>query len=62
VRKNENKWALVQGLYVLWALGMCAGIAISGQWLLLAAFSTAVLVGQGIATGVAEYRSKRQGK
>jgi CHASE2 domain-containing sensor protein len=60
--KETSRWALVQGLCVLWCLGMCVGFAITGQWMLLAAFSAAWIVGTGIAVGINEHRSKRQGK
>jgi hypothetical protein len=60
--KETSPWALFQGLYLLYVLGMCVGLAIAGEWRLLAAFSALSILLQGIATGIGEYRSKRQGK
>lgn len=59
---NRSPWAVFQGLFVLWVLGMCVGFAVAGQWLLLAAFSAATLVGHGLTLMVGEWLAKRKEK
>ncbi len=59
MKQKNGPAAVFQGMYVLWAMGMCVGLGIAGEWRVLAVFSGVTVGAHGFAVLVSEWLTRR---